>query len=64
MTTQTSKTLNFGSPGKGRGWKDAFVVSFLAIVLGAFVAQISTSHRTAPPSQPVAAAASATTARG
>ena len=62
MTTQTQTTLRFHV--SKHGWKDAFVVSFLAIVLGAFVAQISTSHRTAPPSQPVAAAASATIARG
>ncbi len=64
MTTQTSKKLDFGDLGKGRGWKDAFVVASLAIVLGAFVAQISTSHRTVSPGQPIAAAGSAATARG
>jgi hypothetical protein len=64
MTTQTKQTLNFGNLGKGRGWKDLFVVSFLALVLGAFVAQISTSHRVASPGQPVAAAPSAAAARG
>jgi hypothetical protein len=63
MTTQTRQTLNFGNLGKGRGWKDLFVVSFLALVLGAFVAQISTSHRVASSSQPVAAAPSAAAAR-
>ena len=56
MTTQTSKPLNFGNPGKGRGWKDAFVVSFLAIVLGAFVTQISAAPTRSSGSQPVASA--------
>ena len=37
--TQTPNTIHFGELGKGRGWKDLFVVSFLALVLGAFVAQ-------------------------
>ena len=64
MTTQTRQTLNFGSLGKGRGWKDLFVVSFLALVLGAFVAQISTSHRTASQDRPVASAASAAVSHG
>lgn len=64
MTTQTPNTLDFGPLGRGRGWKDAFVVATLALVLGAFVAQISTSHRTVSPEQPIAAAASAATARG
>jgi hypothetical protein len=64
MTTPAKQTLNFGKIGKRRGWKDLFVVGFLALVLGAFVAQISTSHRVAASSQPVAAAASAAAARG
>jgi len=64
MTTQTTTTLNFGNPGKGRGWKDAFVVSFLAIVLGAFVAQIASSPSPSRASPPVAATASATPAHG
>jgi hypothetical protein len=64
MTTPTRQTLNFGSLGKGRGWKDLFVVSFLALVLGAFVAQISTSHRTASLDRPVASAASAAVSHG
>jgi len=64
-TTRTTTTLHFGNPGKGRGWKDAFLVAFLAVVLGAFVAQIATSHRTAVAEQPVAAAtAAAAPARG
>ena len=64
MTTQTKQTLNFPVSSKGRGWKDLFVVTFLAIVLGAFVAQIASSPRNAPSSPPVAAAVSATTAHG
>jgi hypothetical protein len=64
MTTPTTKTLNFPVNAKGRGWKDAFVVTSLAIVLGAFVAQIASSPRQAPSAPPVAAAAFATPARG
>ena len=64
MTTQTSKTLNFPEIGKGRGWKDAFVVTSLAIVLGAFVAQIASPPSAIPRAQPIAAAESASTARG
>ena len=55
MTTQTTKTLDFPTIGKGRGWKDAFVVTFLAIVLGAFVAQISSAPTHSSGSQPMAA---------
>jgi hypothetical protein len=62
--TQTQNTIHFGKLGKGRGWKDLFVVSFLAIVLGAFVAEISTSHRTASQDRPVASAASAAVNHG
>jgi hypothetical protein len=66
MTTQNQNpnTIHFGKLGKGRGWKDLFVVSFLALVLGAFVAQISTSHRTASQDRPVASAASAAATHG
>jgi len=64
MTTQTTKTLDFPTIGKGRGWKDAFVVTFLAIVLGAFVAQIASPPSVTPRSEPIAAAAIAATARG
>jgi hypothetical protein len=63
MTTQTRKTITF-NVSKSHGWKDAFVVSVLAIVLGTFVAQISTSHRTASPDRPIASVVSATTANG
>ncbi len=54
MTTQTEQTLHFNV--SRHGWKDAFVVSFLALVLGAFVAQISSvpQHTSAP--MPVASA--------
>ena len=50
--------------GKGRGWKDAFVVTALAIVLGAFVAQIASPPSVALRAQPIAEAAFATPARG
>ena len=44
MTTETKNSLNL-HVGKGRGWKDLFVVAALAIVLGAFVAQITAGPR-------------------
>lgn len=62
MTTQTQKTLHFNV--SKHGWKDLFVVGFLAIVLGAFVAQIASAPGPARTSPPVAAAMSATTAHG
>jgi hypothetical protein len=40
MTRRTFGTLNFGYRGKGRVWKDAVVVVFLAVVLGAFAFQL------------------------
>lgn len=52
MTTQTSKNLTFNVTK--HGWKDAFVVSFLAIVLGAFVAQISSTPKYTSAPQPMA----------
>jgi len=64
MTPQKTSPLNFPEIGKRRGWKDAFVVTSLAIVLGAFVAQIASSPRQTPTAPPVAAAAFATPARG
>jgi hypothetical protein len=64
MTRNSNSTLTFKQIGKGRSLKDAFVVAFLAIVLGAFVAQISTSHKADSPSQPYATAASATASQG
>jgi hypothetical protein len=62
MTTQTKNSLHL-SVGKGRGWKDAFVVTFLVVVLGAFVAQISSSPRQAA-SEPMTSAAAATATHG
>ena len=62
MTTQTQKTLHFNV--SKHGWKDLFVVSFLAIVLGAFVAQISSTPRHSSASQPVASAPLNATSNG
>ena len=64
MTTRNESTLHFGNLGRGRGWKDLFVVTFLVVVLGAFVAQIATPPAKTPAPSPVAAAASAADARG
>jgi hypothetical protein len=64
MTRNSNATLTFKQIGKGRGLKDAFLVAFLAIVLGAFVAQISTSHKSASASEPYASADSATASQG
>ena len=44
MTTQTRNPIHL-TVGKGRAWKDLFVVTALAIVLGAFVAQITAGPR-------------------
>jgi hypothetical protein len=44
MTTETKNSLNL-HVGKGRGWKDLFVVTALVVVLGAFVAQIASSPK-------------------
>jgi hypothetical protein len=62
MTTQTQKTIHFNV--SKHGWKDLFVVSFLAIVLGAFVAQISSTPRHSSASQPVASAPLNATSNG
>jgi hypothetical protein len=51
MTTQNSIHFNVS---KSHGWKDALVVTCLAIVLGAFVAQISSTPTTTSGSQPMA----------
>ena len=64
MTRNSNSTLTFKQIGKGRSLKDTFVVAFLAIVLGAFVAQISTSHKATSASQPYATAAAATASQG
>ena len=52
MTTQTQKTISF-NVSKATGWKDLFVVASLAIVLGAFVAQISSTPQRLAPLHPV-----------
>ena len=63
MTTQTQKTIHF-NVSKSTGWRDAFVVSCLAIVLGAFVAQISSVPTQAPRSIPVASASASAASQG
>ena len=62
MTTQTQKTLHFNV--SKHGWKDLFVVSFLAIVLGAFVAQISSTPEHSRASRPMASAAATVAMNG
>ena len=62
MTTQTQKTLHFNV--SKHGWKDAFVITFLAIVLGAFVAQISSTPKHSSASQPMASAPLNATSNG
>jgi len=51
MTTQNSIHFNVS---RSHGWKDAFVVSCLVIVLGAFVAQISSTPKSTSGSEPMA----------
>jgi hypothetical protein len=60
--TQTRQTLQFNVTK--HGWKDAFVVSFLALVLGAFVAQISTVPTHTSRTVPVASASSSAASQG
>ena len=62
MTTQTQQSLHFNV--SKHGWKDAFVVSFLAIVLGAFVAEISSTPKQSSASQPMASLTLNTTPNG
>ncbi len=50
MRTETRNSLNL-HVGKGRGWKDLFVVTALVVVLGAFVAQIASSAKSRAPEQ-------------
>jgi len=63
MTTQSQMSIHF-NVSKAHGWKDALVISFLLLVLGAFVAQISSTGKHSPGSQPVAAAAVTATLHG
>jgi hypothetical protein len=53
MTTRTPNSIHF-TLSKSHGWKDALVVSFLAIVLGAFVAEIASVPRSATGPAPIA----------
>jgi hypothetical protein len=63
MTTQTQKSIRF-NVSKSTGWRDAFVVSCLAIVLGAFVAQISSTPKHSPGSLPMASVSAIATTNG
>ncbi len=63
MTTRNEQTLHF-NVSKATGWKDLFVVASLAIVLGAFVAQISTAPQHTSTRQPVASATLNATSNG
>ena len=63
MTTPRQMSIHF-NVSKAHGWKDALVVGFLVTVLGAFVAQISSTGKHSPGSQPVAAAAAIATLHG
>jgi hypothetical protein len=63
MTTQTQKTISF-NVSKSHGWKDAFVVSCLAIVLGAFVAQISSTPKHSSGSVPMASVSATAATNG
>ena len=62
MTTQTQQSLHFNV--SKHGWKDAFVVTFLAIVLGAFVAQISSTPKYTSTGQPMASVSATETSNG
>jgi len=53
MTTGTSIHFNVS---RSTAFRDAAVVAFLAMVLGAFLAQVSSAPRTAHRSMPVASA--------
>jgi hypothetical protein len=64
MTTQTRNPTTLHFHVTKHGWKDLFVVSFLAIVLGAFVAQVSSTPRHSSASQPVASAPLNATSNG
>jgi hypothetical protein len=62
MTTETRNSIHL-NVGKGRGWKDLFVVTALVVVLGAFVAQIASTPKHAAP-EPITAAQVAVPAHG
>jgi hypothetical protein len=50
MTHGANETLSFNQYGKRRSLKDAAIVAFLVIVLGAFVAQIARAPSSHPSS--------------
>ena len=62
MTTQNEKNLHFNV--SKHGWKDLFVISFLVIVLGAFVAQISSTPKHSPGSLPMASVSATAATNG
>ncbi len=64
MTTQTQNPTTLHFNVSKHGWKDLFVVSFLAIVLGAFVAQISSTPKHSSASPPMASAPLNATSNG
>ncbi|HET8723716.1 MAG TPA: hypothetical protein VFM53_05880 [Anaeromyxobacteraceae bacterium] len=55
MTTRTPKTIHF-KVSKPTYWKDLFMVGCLAIVLGAFAAQVSTTLKHTSARMPIASA--------
>ena len=63
MTTRTRNSIHF-NVSKSHGWKDLFVVASLAIVLGAFVAQISSIPKHSSGSLPMAAASATVSQSG
>jgi hypothetical protein len=63
MTTQNQKTISF-NVSKSTGWKDAFVISCLAIVLGAFVAQISSTPKRSSEPVPMASVSAGAVVNG
>jgi hypothetical protein len=63
MTTWTQNSIRF-NVSKSTGWRDAFVVSCLAIVLGAFVAQISSTPKHSSGSRPMAAVSATVSQNG
>ena len=64
MTTQSQNPTTLHFHVSTHGWKDLFVVSFVAIVLGAFVAQISSTPKHSFASPPMAAAPLNATSNG
>jgi hypothetical protein len=64
MTTQNQNPTTLHFHVSKHGWKDLFVVSFLAIVLGSFVAQISSTPKHTSASQPMASAPLNATSNG